>query len=90
MIPENKKQPVGKIYITTNTINGKQYIGQTIKINSKAYKGSGTLIKKDFLKYGKDAPNYKKKDEQVECPHCGKIAGKPPMIRWHFDNCKYK
>ena len=26
--------------------------------------------------------------EQVTCPHCCKIGGKPAMIRFHFDNCK--
>ena len=24
-----------------------------------------------------------------ECPHCGKIGGFG-MLRWHFENCKYK
>jgi hypothetical protein len=28
--------------------------------------------------------------EQVECPHCGKIGGISNMTRWHFDNCEYK
>lgn len=28
------------------------------------------------------------KKQQIECPHCGKIGGKPAMIRFHFDNCK--
>jgi hypothetical protein len=28
--------------------------------------------------------------EQVQCPHCGKIGGKSLMTRYHFDNCKYK
>jgi len=23
----------------------------------------------------------------ITCPHCGKSGKKPPMIRWHFDNC---
>ena len=26
--------------------------------------------------------------EKVECPHCGKIGGKPSMARFHFSNCK--
>lgn len=26
--------------------------------------------------------------EKVQCPHCGKIGGKPSMTRFHFDNCK--
>jgi hypothetical protein len=28
--------------------------------------------------------------EQIQCPHCGLIGGRPNMTRWHFDNCKYK
>jgi hypothetical protein len=28
--------------------------------------------------------------EQVECPYCGKIGGKPIMGRYHFENCKLK
>jgi len=28
--------------------------------------------------------------EQVQCPHCGKIGGISNMKRYHFDNCKYK
>lgn len=27
-------------------------------------------------------------NEQVVCPHCGKVGNKVPMARWHFDNCK--
>jgi len=28
--------------------------------------------------------------EKVQCPHCGKIGGKPGMTRYHFNNCKFK
>lgn len=31
-----------------------------------------------------------KKKPVVVCPHCGKEGGKPPMTRFHFDNCKFK
>lgn len=31
-----------------------------------------------------------KNNPKVECPHCGKIGAKSPMIRHHFDNCKLK
>jgi hypothetical protein len=45
------------IYKTTNLIDGKIYIGQDTKNNPK-YLGSGVLLKKAFVKYGKE--NFKK------------------------------
>lgn len=41
------------VYKTTNTINGKVYIGQD-KNNSPNYLGSGNLIKRAIKKYGKE------------------------------------
>jgi len=41
------------IYKITNTINGKIYIGKSEKNNEKYY-GSGILIKKSIIKYGKE------------------------------------
>ena len=49
----------GYIYITTNLINGKRYVGQKkIDHNSKGYLGSGVLLRKAIKKYGKE--NFKK------------------------------
>lgn len=28
--------------------------------------------------------------QQVTCPHCGKVGKASGMKRWHFDNCKHK
>lgn len=49
------------------------------------------------LKCRKDDPHYLSgryvghtKGVKVKCPHCDKEGGKGVMIRWHFDNCKYK
>jgi len=49
--------PHGFIYITTNMINGKKYIGQKVfDTNSmwKSYLGSGTYLKNAINKYGKE------------------------------------
>lgn len=47
--------PYGFIYITTNKINGKKYIGQRIfNKNLKGYLGSGKLLKQAVRKYGKE------------------------------------
>lgn len=45
----------GYIYITTNLINGKQYIGKHISSTfDEEYKGSGILLQKAINKYGKE------------------------------------
>ena len=45
----------GYIYITTNIINGKIYIGQhRSETHDKTYLGSGTILKQAIEKYGKE------------------------------------
>ena len=34
--------------------------------------------------------NKGRQKEIVMCPYCSKAGGKPAMIKWHFDNCKFK
>lgn len=49
------EEKFGYIYITTNLINGKIYVGQhKAKKFDKSYYGSGSLLKKAFKKYGKE------------------------------------
>ena len=47
---------MGYIYKTTNTINGKIYVGKSIKEveNTIAYFGSGILLRTSIKKYGKE------------------------------------
>ena len=51
------------IYITTNLINGKQYIGQHKGKLNDSYFGSGTNVMKALAKYGKQ--NFKKDILQI-------------------------
>ena len=47
----------GFIYVTTNLINGRKYVGQTKrdkKGNWKSYLGSGTILKLAIKKYGRE------------------------------------
>lgn len=53
------KEPYGFIYITTNLINGKRYLGQRKFITGwQKYLGSGQLLQKAIKKYGKH--NFKR------------------------------
>jgi len=46
-------QYIGYIYLTTNLVNGKQYVGQhQSKEYDPRYKGSGEILKQAFKKYG--------------------------------------
>ena len=49
-----KTKKIYCVYLTTNTINGKIYVGfhNTSKLND-SYIGSGTLLKRAIKKYGK-------------------------------------
>lgn len=63
---ENK---VHFIYITTNLINNKKYIGKHYGYINDSYLGSGILLKQDIEKYGKENFNreildYSKNDEE--------------------------
>jgi group I intron endonuclease len=54
-LESNERIPYGYIYITTNLINGKQYIGQHKATKfSPSYKGSGKILKLAIEKYGKE------------------------------------
>ena len=45
----------GYIYLTTNLINGKIYVGQHISLSfDEKYAGSGTILQKAFKKYGRE------------------------------------
>lgn len=44
--------PYGFIYLTTNLINGKRYLGQTKRPDTFKYFGSGKAIRKALKKYG--------------------------------------
>lgn len=48
----------GHIYLVTNTINGKQYVGQTIKVNNTI--GHGMAITDAYKKHGKRYFTYER------------------------------
>ena len=50
------------------------------KARVQKMKESGTLT------FANNNPNNVK----LTCPHCNKTGSKPGMLRYHFDNCKFK
>jgi len=44
----------GFVYLTTNKVNGKKYIGMCKNTHEKKYLGSGKLLKEAIKKYGKE------------------------------------
>jgi group I intron endonuclease len=46
----------GRVYLVTNTLNGKQYVGQTITKHSR--KGHGHALADAYKKYGHKSFNY--------------------------------
>lgn len=59
---------MGLIYLTTNIVNNKKYIGKQQDSLKKNYLGSGTAIKKAIKKYGRD--NFEKVIiiDSIYCP----------------------
>ena len=56
----------GRVYCVTNTVNGKQYIGQTITKYSK--QGHGHAIRDAYKKYGRKSFTYDVVFSGVDCP----------------------
>lgn len=69
-------KPIGFVYLTTNIINGKIYVGQHILSGNKkwnaTYLGSGTLMEKAIKKYGRE--NFKRKILKV-CFNINQLNG---------------
>ena len=61
-VPSNQIEPYGFIYLTTNLVNGKKYIGQRkiqkCGVDRDEYLGSGILLTRAIKKYGKE--NFKR------------------------------
>lgn len=55
----------GRIYLVTNTVNGKQYIGQTITKYSK--QGHGHAIRDAYKKYGRKNFTYETICDGITC-----------------------
>jgi group I intron endonuclease len=64
----------GRVYLVTNTVNGKQYVGQTITKYSK--QGHGHAIKAAYKKYGIKVFTYDVVFSGVQCPELLDFAEK--------------
>lgn len=64
------------VYVTTNLVNGRKYVGRSTRPINSSYLGSGKLLKKAIKKYGKEnfrrdiievLPNSAKLIDLIEC-----------------------
>lgn len=56
----------GRVYLVTNTVNNKQYVGQTITKHSK--QGHGHAIKDAYKKHGRKSFTYETIVDNITCP----------------------
>jgi len=67
----------------------KMRMGLTEDIKEKNYNRLRKLARENNpMKNPEIAKKLKKPKEKVTCPHCGKVGGKPVMMRYHFEKCK--
>ena len=80
----NKNPMFGKTGIN-NSLYGKKQTEEFIKKRINGMKGHYVTdnTREKISNSLKGIPK-----EQIKCPHCNKIGGKSPMLRWHFTNCK--
>ena len=72
-----------KLLGNKNGLGGRARSGMTNTAESNAKRSQSLMgIKRPNLK-GVPKP-------QLTCPHCNKTGGKPQMIQYHFDQCKFK
>lgn len=64
-------------------------LGKHHSIETKAKMSKAHLERSEETKDKISAALKGKAHETVKCPHCGKTGGKPNMVRYHFDKCKY-
>ena len=72
------------IYKTTNLVNGKQYIGKSVR-NRPSYLGSGSVLKKAIRKYGKE--NFVKEIIE-ECSSTEELKEREEYWLNHYDSAR--
>jgi hypothetical protein len=77
--PMFNEDTIKKVMASQTPIKSNQW-----KENNPMFKEENKIVAQKRMK--ENNPNSKK----IECPHCKLIGGKINMIRYHFENCKYK
>jgi hypothetical protein len=84
---EEFNQRTDFVGITKGTITVKDKDGNSFRVSQD----DPRFLSGEFVGVAK-GNRFKQKNPQkkIECPHCGKSGIKSNMLRWHFDNCKFK
>jgi hypothetical protein len=61
-----------------------------IDLKAVGERSRALLTENNPMKNPEISSKFKKPKDVVTCPHCKKSGGKPVMVRYHFDNCKFK
>lgn len=97
--PEGKKKIAERIKGEGNPMHGKNHTEESKKQISNNRKGkvgrTGPQTEETKQKMRKPRSeegkaNMRGPREKKTCPHCGFVGGGGSMMRFHFDNCKYK
>ena len=92
--PPKFTKGVGLIIATGEERTEKQK--QASKKHSEIMKGKSpwntgkTGVQKAWNKGVPNPDQARRAKEVIECPHCKKTGGRLPMLKWHFDNCKFQ
>ena len=71
----------------SEALKGRVHTEEARQNMSKAQKGR--IVSEEARKKMSDSQKGISKTK-VDCPHCGKVGGKPAMNRYHFDKCKQR
>lgn len=73
----------------TDMTNHAAKMRQSIDIEKVSAMARKQMLENNPMKNPEIAAKFKKPKEKITCNVCGKTGGKPVMVRYHFEKCKW-